>query len=185
LLGVTETSLQRNVADPRYSPYGPIPIAQDVDSSKIIYIKEHQDEYPGVDATAQAERSYRPGALGNVAANIVGYVGQITDKELAQRKKEGYQPGDQVGQTGVEAAYEDALRGQPGVTKLQVDSQGRVLGVLGSQPPVQGHDVWLSIDLNVQKLAEESLAQGLTAVQQTTDKTAGGPGNKYVAPAGA
>ncbi len=185
LLGVTETSLQRNVADPRYSPYGPIPIAQDVDSSKIIYIKEHQDEYPGVDATAQAERSYMPGALGYVAANIVGYVGQITDKELAQRKKQGYQPGDEVGQTGVEASYEDALRGQPGVTKLQVDSRGRVLGVLGAAPPVQGHDVWLSIDLNDQKLAEESLAEGIRTVQQISDKAAGGPGEKYQAPAGA
>jgi penicillin-binding protein 2 len=185
LLGVTSASLQRNVNDQRYSPYGPIPIAQDVDVSKIIFIKEHQEEFPGVDATAQAERAYMPGELGNVAANIVGYVGQITDKELAQRKKQGYQLGDQIGQTGVEAAYEDALRGQPGVTKLQVDSQGRVLGVLGSQPPVQGHDVWLSIDLNTQKLAEESLAQGIATVQQQTDKSSGGPGDKYKVPAGA
>jgi penicillin-binding protein 2 len=185
LLAITPANLQRSINDQRFSPYAPVPVAQDVDTSKIIYIKEHQDEFPGVDATAEAVRSYMPAAAGMIAANIVGYVGQITDKELAQRKKEGYLLGDQIGQTGVEAAYEDALRGQPGVTKLQVDSQGRVLGVLGSQPPVQGHDVWLSIDLNVQKLAEESLAQGLAAVQQTTDKAAGGPGDKYVAPAGA
>ncbi|HEY2301621.1 MAG TPA: hypothetical protein VGH66_06990, partial [Acidimicrobiales bacterium] len=104
LLGVSAAGLSHNVTDPRYSPYGPVPIAQDVDVTKIIYIKEHQEEFPGVDVTAQSERSYMPGALGNVAANIVGYVGQITDKELAQRKKEGYQPGDQIGQTGVEAA---------------------------------------------------------------------------------
>jgi penicillin-binding protein 2 len=185
LLGVSFDSLQHTVNDPRYSPYAPVPVAQDVDVSKIVYIKEHTDEFPGVDAEAEAVRSYMPGPLGMVAANIVGYVGQITDKQLAEYKKDGYQPGDQFGQTGIEAGYESVLRGQPGITKVQVDSQGRVLGILGYQPPVQGHDVWLSIDLNDQKLAEDSLAQGLAADRQNNDKSAGGPGNSYKAPAGA
>jgi penicillin-binding protein 2 len=106
---------------------------------------------------------------------VVGYVGQITDKQLSSRKRLGYQQGEQIGQTGVEAAYQDDLRGQPAVTKLQVDSRGRVLGALASQPGVQGHDVWLSIDLRIQKLAEESLSQGLIAARLTTDST-NGPG---------
>jgi penicillin-binding protein 2 len=185
LVGVTYDALLHTVNDPRYSPYAPVPVAQDVDVSKIVYVKEHTDEFPGVDATAEAVRSYMPGPLGMVAANIVGYVGQITDKELAVHKKDGYQPGDLIGQSGIEAAYESVLRGQPGITKLQVDAQGRVLGVLGYQPPVEGHDVWLSIDLNDQKLAEQSLADGLAADRQTNDKPSGGPGNAYKAPAGA
>ncbi len=180
LLGVPVTVLRSKVNDQRYSPYRPVPLAQDVDKAKIVYIREHQDSFPGVEANAIAERWYPYGML---AANIVGYVGEINDKELAVRKKEGYRQGDLVGQSGIEAAYEDALRGQPGVTKLQVDSKGQVLGVLGSQPPVQGHDVQLTVDIDVQKLAEDSLAQGLAAARQNIDKL----GNKlpFKAPAGA
>jgi penicillin-binding protein 2 len=182
LLGVSPESLFRRVQDKRYSPYVPVPVAQDVDTAKIVYIREHQESFPGVEAKAVAERTYPYGML---AANILGYIGQISDQQYALVKKLGYQSDDQIGQSGVEAAYEDALRGQPGVTKLQVDSKGRVIGVLGSQPPVQGHDVWLSIDINVQKLAEDSLAQGLAAARANTDKPTGGPGAHYAAPAGA
>jgi penicillin-binding protein 2 len=182
LFGVTTDDLKRKLQDKRYSPYVPVPVAQDVDTAKIVYIREHQDSFPGVEAKAVAERTYPDGML---AANILGYIGQISDKEYATKKKLGYQSDDQLGQSGVEAAYEDALRGQPGVTKLQVDSKGRVLGILGSQPPLQGHDVWLSIDINIQKLAEESLAQGLAAARTNTDKPTGGPGIPYKAPTGA
>jgi penicillin-binding protein 2 len=180
LLGVSYDELRHLVNDRRYSPYRPVPLAQDVDKTKIVYIREHQEEFPGVEANAVADRSYPYGTL---AANIIGYVGQINDRQLATRKKLGYRQGDSIGQTGLEASYEDALRGQAGVTKLQVDSKGRVLGVLGSQTPVQGHDVQLTIDIDVQKLAEESLAQGLVAARQNVDKF----GNKknFIAPAGA
>jgi penicillin-binding protein 2 len=180
LLGVSYDELRHRVNDPRYSPYRPVPLAQDVDKTKIVYVHEHQEEFPGVEANAVAERSYPYGML---AANIIGYVGQISDKQLATRKKLGYRQGDLIGQAGVEASYEDALRGQPGVTKLQVDSKGRVLGELGGQPPVQGHDVELTIDIDVQKLAEESLVQGLVAARQNFDKF--GTKTNFKAPAGA
>jgi len=183
LLSVKYDDLLHKVTDPRYSPYIPVPVADNVQAPAIVYIREHQSEFPGVEATAVAERFY---PLGPVAANVLGYVGQISGQELTQtRKKQGYQAADQIGKTGVESAYEDALRGQPGVNKLQVDSKGRVLSTLGAQPPVQGHDVVLTIDANVQKLAEESLAQGLAAAQKNNDKSAGGPGRLFVAPGGA
>ena len=183
LLNVPSDQLQQKVTDPRYSPYVPVPLASDVPTPVVIYLREHQVEFPGVAVQAVAERSY---PFGSIAANVLGYVGQISGQELTPtRKRQGYQPNDVIGKTGAEEAYEDALRGQPGVTKLQVDSKGRVLGVLASQPPVQGHDVWLSIDINVQKLAETSLAQGLVATRLNTDKSSGGPGTHYPAPAGA
>jgi penicillin-binding protein 2 len=180
LLGVSYDELRHRVNDKRYSPYRPVPLAQDVDKTKIVYIREHAEAFPGVQAIAVAERSYPYGML---AANIVGYVGQINDRQLASRKKLGYRQGDSIGQAGVEASYEDALRGTPGVTKLQVDSKGRVLVALGGQPPVQGHDVQLTIDIDVQKLAEESLLQGLVAARQNFDKF--GTKKNFKAPAGA
>ena len=183
LLSVKYDDLLHKVTDPRYSPYVPVPVADNVQVPAIVYIREHQSEFPGVEAKAVAERFY---PMGPVAANVLGYVGQISGQELTQaRKKQGYQAADQIGKTGVEAAYEDALRGQPGVDKLQVDSKGRVLSTLGAQQPVQGHDVVLTIDANVQKLAEESLAQGLAAAQRSNDRAAGGPGRLFAAPGGA
>jgi penicillin-binding protein 2 len=180
LLNVSNDDLLQKVKDPRYSPYVPVPLAVNVQPAVVIYLREHQSEFPGVEAQAVAVRSY---PYGSVAANILGYVSQISGQELTpNRKRQGYQADDQIGKTGVEAAYEDALRGRPGVTKLQVDSKGRVLDRVAAQAPVQGHDVWLSIDINVQKLAEESLAQGLAAAKFNIDK---GTGRNYPAPGGA
>ncbi len=183
LLGASNDELLQRLNDARYSPYVPVPLAVDVKAPVVIYLREHQLEFPGVTVEAVAERFYPYGSL---AANVLGYVSQISGQELTPaRKRQGYQADDQIGKAGVEAAYEDALRGRPGLTKLQVDSKGRVLGVLASQPSVQGHDVWLSLDLNVQKLAEESLAQGLAAARLNSDRGAGGPGKPFAAPGGA
>ncbi|MDQ6614446.1 MAG: penicillin-binding protein 2 [Actinomycetota bacterium] len=183
LLDVSNDDLLQKVKDPRYSPYVPVPLALNVKAPVVVYLREHQAEFPGVAVQAVAVRSY---PFGTVAANILGYVSQISGQELTpNRKRAGYQADDQIGKAGAESAYEDALRGRPGLTKLQVDSKGRVLDRLASQPPAQGHDVWLSIDVNVQKLAEESLAQGLAAARLTSDRGAGGPGKPFAAPAGA
>jgi penicillin-binding protein 2 len=171
LLGLSYDDLLHRASDPRFSPFTPFPVARDIDVSKIIYVREHQDQFPGVEAKAVAERSY---PYGTVAAHILGYVGQINDQELAALKSKGYREGDEIGKTGIEQQYEDVLRGAAGVTKLQVDSKGRVLGVLGSQPPVQGHDLQLTVDLDVQKLAEESLVQGLAAAHNHFDPSTGG-----------
>jgi penicillin-binding protein 2 len=181
LLGISKEELSRRINDPRFSPYKPVPVATDVDKDKVVYVKEHAPDFPGVDALALAERSYPKGAL---AAHLLGYVGEINDTELKDRKNhnKAYRLGDSIGKSGVELTYEDDLRGTPGETKYQVDASGNVLGPpLGSIPPEQGHNLQLTIDLDVQQLAEDSLAQGLDAARRTFDKD-----NKknFVAPAG-
>ncbi len=183
VLNVSDASLEEKVNDSQYGPYDPVPLADAVQAPVVVYLRENQSVFPNVQVDAVAERSY---PYGSVAANILGYVGQISSQELTPaRKKAGYQPGDEFGKTGVEAAFESELRGQPGVTKLEVNSAGNVIGVLSTTPPVQGHDVWLSIDIKVQMLAEVSLAQGLVAARMSSDRSAGGPGHDFVAPGGA
>jgi penicillin-binding protein 2 len=178
LLNTPVTAIRHAVDDKRYSPYQPVPIATDVSNATIIYIKEHRDLFPGVEAQAQAVRTYPFGA---VAANVLGYVSQISDRQYVSLKAKGYQQNDQIGQTGIESAYESALRGQPAVQKLQVDAQGRVLGNIGNQPAVQGHDIKLTIDIKVQQMAEQSLQQGLQAAQGTFDTVTH---RNFAAPAG-
>lgn len=178
LLGITVEELDKRIDDPRYSPYKPVPVAEDVPEDKIVFLKEHAAELPAVDEAKLARRTYPDGSL---AAHVLGYVGEINDRELEGRKTKGYRLGDSIGKSGVEQSYEDALRGEPGITKLEVDSQGRVLRTLASRAPVQGSDLQLTIDLDVQRLAEESLQKGLEAARRTFDKN---EKKHFVAPAG-
>lgn len=178
LLGEKDEALALAIDDPRYSSLTPVPVAQP-DAAQITYVKEHADRFPGVDVAQRTVRSYPYGSL---AAHLVGYVGEINARELAARKTQGYKLGDSIGKSGVELAYDAQLKGTPGVTKLEVDSNGKVLGTLDTQPPVQGHDVRLSIDLGIQNLAEDSLHQGMLAAQGQIDHQTG---RYYPAPAGA
>jgi penicillin-binding protein 2 len=167
LLAVPEDDLRKRVEDDRFTIFKPVPVAEDVPKETLIYIREHQEEFPGVGAVQLTRRAYPHGTL---AAHVLGYVGEINDRELAPRKSAGYKVGDTIGKSGVEAAYETDLRGQPQIEKLEVDSKGRVLRTLGVQPPVQGHDVQLTIDLDLQRLAEESLQQGLERSRRAYDR---------------
>jgi penicillin-binding protein 2 len=179
LLGISDADVQGRIADPRFTPYKPVPIAVDVDKAKLVYIREHQEDFPGVEVTQLPERAYPYGTL---AAHLVGYAGQINDAELAERRAKGYRLGDTIGKSGVEQIYEADLRGQPGLSKLEVDARGRVLRSLGTRAPVQGNDLQLTVDLDVQRLAEESLAQGLDVAHHTYDRDSK---KTFTAPAGA
>ena len=167
LLAVPEEELRKRVADDRFTIFKPVPVAEDVPKETLIYIREHQEEFPGVGAVQLTRRDYPHGSL---AAHLLGYVGEINDRELAPRKAAGYKVGDTIGKSGVEAAYETDLRGEPQIEKLEVDSKGRVLRTLGVQPAVQGHDVQLTIDLDLQRLAEDSLQQGLERSRRAYDR---------------
>ena len=178
VLGTTVQAILQTLADCRYSPYEPVPIATGVDIAKIIYIREHQSLFPGVAVQEMSERAYPQGTAG---AHLLGYVGSISSQQLAKLKAQGYQQGDQVGQAGVEAAYERWLRGQPGVTKLEVDATGQVLGSLGEQPPVPGDSVQLSLDLALQKEVDSDLAKEIATLHGQVDPQTG---LHYPAPSG-
>ena len=178
LLGIPESEVVDRIADPKFSPYRPVPLAINVPEDKIVYIRERQEDFPGVDNSQITTRVYPHGPL---AAHILGYVSEIGD-ELDGLRDEGYRLGDNIGKAGVELSLEKYLRGEAGVTKLEVDSQGRRLRTLGQVAPVQGDDVQLTIDLDVQKLAEESLVQGLEAARRHWD---GDQKKHFLATAGA
>ena len=182
LLALTREELDRRIADVRYSRYKPVPVAEDVDEATFVYLREHRADFPAVEATIVSRRAYNP-EFPQLAAHVLGYVGEINDTELEARRSAGYRLGDTIGKSGVERTYEEDLRGEAGITKLQVNSAGEVTGApLAEQEPTPGHDVQLTIDLGVQRVAEESLAQALEAARQSVDRNERKP---FVAPAGA
>lgn len=178
LLGISEDELKERIADPKASPYKAVPIALDIPDEMVVFLREHSREFPGVEVAQLALRNY---PAGPVAAHLLGYVGEINDTELEERKRSGYRLGDTIGKTGVERIYEEDLRGEPGVVKLEVDSEGRVLRTLAEQEPERGNDIQLTIDLEVQRVTEESLVRGLERAREGRDRANKAP---FKAPAG-
>ena len=181
LLGESPKQILAAINNDQYSPYAPVPIATNVTPAQILDIQENQAEFPGVQATSISVRHYPNPSLALASANILGYVSQISGVELAKLKVYGYQPGDQIGQAGIEEEYESYLRGTPGVEKVQVDSAGRVLGRLSYSPPVPGDNIRLTIDANVQAVAVAAIQQGEVAARATFDKYTN---RNFAAPAG-
>lgn len=181
VLGVPLPTIEERLADPEYGPFEPVPIATDVAEELVLYLQERDREFPAVTATQRTLRTYPYGML---AAHVLGTVGRITEEELEAREGKGYLTNDQIGKTGVEATYEEDLRGTPGRRVLSVDSNGNVLGTVAYDPPVAGHDVKLSIDIDVQYQAEQALQDALARARslrsQDTDRLFPAPAGSVV-----
>ena len=179
LLAIPPDEIHERLDDPRISPYTPVVIATEVPIETITYLEEHRAAFPAVEATRVPVREYPNGPL---MSHVVGYTGEINDEELESRGEQDYQLGDTVGKAGIEASYESDLRGQPRRVRIEVDSQGRPVSSEVEREQVPGHDVALSLDLDVQRVAEAALQQGIETARDQIDRS-GGTGY-FRAPAG-
>ncbi len=179
LLRVDRKTIEARVKDERFSPFTPVPVITQAPEEAIVYVREHQADFEGVDASRAAERSYPHGTL---AAHLLGYVGKVNEEELRAHRRDNYQPSDEIGKSGVELLYEKWLRGEPGVTRLEVDSENRVVRTLFRTNPVPGHDIRLSLDLPVQLATEAALVRAMSAARGAFDRNTQ---KNFVAPAGA
>ncbi len=166
-----DVGIRQALADKQYSLLQPIPIAVDVPDDVDLYFSERASQYPSVAVERESVRSYPNGSL---AANVLGYVGRISDVEI--KAKQGgiaptrkvakpYQPDSEIGKTGVEAAYEDELRGTPGIEKIEVDAANNPVRVLSETKPVAGDNLVLTVDIDAQASAETALASQLAQLQ--------------------
>ena len=158
------------------SPYQPIPIKSyrsdnPVEVHRVLQIVEQQEQFPGVTAQYEAVRDYPQKTL---AAHLLGYVGPLSGDDVTKPKYKDLAPGTQIGRTGVEAVYDDQLRGQDGVQKLLVDKDGNTAGIASETPAIAGQNLVLSIDQGVQSAAEKALQDGILAARKVPDQTRGG-----------
>lgn len=167
VLGVTAAEIAKRIDDPRASPFAPVPIATGIPPDVRTYLEEREIEFPGVKVERTAVRAYPDGP---VAANLIGYVSEINADELKTRAKDGYRQGDLIGKDGVEQTFEDVLRGTPRRLKVEVDSQGRVVRTIVDRKAVPGKDVKLTLDVDIQRMAEQSLAQGMDGARALRDQ---------------
>jgi penicillin-binding protein 2 len=170
ILGVPAQELGAELDTNLYYSYQPVPVAEFVPEEVYFKVREEPEKYTGVEVVEQSVRSYPQGPLG---AHLVGWVGQINAEELGDRRFAGYGPSDLVGKAGIEAAYERWLRGKPGEERFLVNSDGEVLREFDPKPPEPGHDLRLSLDLNVQRIVEDELAAGIQRTRTVYDESSG------------
>lgn len=162
LAGLTHSTLPRvrktMHKELKLAPAAPVTLRRDVGHDLVYYLQENQARFPGVEVERVFVRDYPDGTL---AAHILGTVGEVTEEQLKEPRFRGLQPGDEIGQGGVEDTYDRFLRGKPGLTRVQVDALGEPTpnGRLYNKPPSPGDNLKLSIDEKVQVAGEAALAE--------------------------
>ena len=145
------------------SLWEPIRIANNVNERAARLIDEERASLPGVETIIESRRVYPYGTL---ISHIVGYVGRIDGVEASTLAPAGYTVVDFIGRAGVEASYEEALRGTPGIRQVEVDAKGRLVRILGvTKPPVNGASLTLTIDIEAQQRATTALEWGLKSAR--------------------
>jgi len=162
VLKMSQKDIETRLNNSRDAPLDPHVLAIDVSMEQIAYISEHTDLFPGVEIQAMAVRQYPQGTL---AAQVLGYTGEISTDDLNDPAFKTYQASDIVGKSGAEREFESALQGVRGTKQLEVDAYGLPKRVLSSTPAESGQDVGLTLDVGVQKVAEQALSDALTTAQ--------------------
>ena len=141
----------------------PVTVREAANEPMIDFLYEHSTQFPGVTTWRTFIRHYPYHSL---AAQVLGYVGEISPSELEADAKEGYRPGDEIGQSGVEASYDTYLRGVAGSARMHIDAFGRPRSNLETTTiPKAGNNVRLTIDLKLQQAAEKALQYGIHLAQ--------------------
>lgn len=162
ILALTPSELSTVMRRNRAGASDPIPVKENVTARVLARIAENRLRLPGVLASAEPVRFYPHDKL---AGHVLGYIGQIGEEELADKKNaaRGYRPGDFIGRSGVERQYDSLLNGAAGGTYYEIDAHGRRRRELRVEKPRPGATLRLSISKKVQEVAERELAGRLGA----------------------
>ncbi|MBM4158128.1 MAG: penicillin-binding protein 2 [Ignavibacteria bacterium] len=145
--------------------FNPVKIKRDLNFKSISYIEENRDKLQGIDYEIEAIRVYPDNFK---ASHIFGYTSEITEKQLSEQSGSYYRQGDIIGSTGLEKQYENFLRGEKGVRFITVDVKGKEVGKMNDGnddvKPLNGYDLFLSIDSELQEYAEKLLSNKKGAI---------------------
>ncbi len=151
--GFLKLQIEKHRNQPSYLP---IIIKEDLSQEDLAFVESHRYEFPSLDIIRQPRRFYKEGQL---AAHLLGYVGEISERQLATEEFSYCKLGDIVGKAGVERVYNQILTGIDGQKKVMVDSRGREVKVLDTVEPVPGNDLRLTVDLDIQRAAEKGFEE--------------------------
>jgi penicillin-binding protein 2 len=156
--------ISRIRADVLHAPFAPAVVISSPTAALTAYLQERPDEFPGFKVEAEAMRSYPQGGFGS---EFLGLLGQVNTQELKSHAYKNAQPGEVVGQSGVEAAYDHLLNRGFVRARIPVDSLGRIAGALRVPRQKQPPTLQLSIDLPLQRAAQSALLYGMNQARLT------------------
>jgi penicillin-binding protein 2 len=171
LAGLPRGEIDTLLAAAKAAPYTPVPVIRDAGPDILAKVEERKTALPGVVIEAIPVRHY---VYGKLAAHVFGYIGRINAEEYAARRDAGYNPADLIGKAGLELVWEDALRGTPGGREVEVNARGEEIGAAGEKAAIPGKGLVLTLDANLQKAAEESLAAQIAVSRSIGEPAKGG-----------
>lgn len=138
-----------------------IPLKTQLSDEEVARFSANRFRFPGIDVKARLSRYYPEKEL---MAHVIGYVGRIDERDLQRLNPDRYDGTLHTGKIGLEKYYEDRLHGQPGVARVEVNAEGRVLKVLDKQAPIPGDNLTLTIDLELQRIANQLMRENNGAI---------------------
>ena len=160
-LNIPARNIVRILDKARSRPYAPVTILEDIDKDKAIMLEEDSFDMDGLTIETRSRRNY---LYNNIGSHVFGYLSEIGEDELDDLKDYGYRPRDLVGRSGLEKQYETYFKGADGGTQIEVDSRGRETRVLGVKEPLNGKDLYLTIDMALQTVCDKLLGEHKGAV---------------------
>lgn len=155
LTGETPESLLARISAKPDPTHRPLVLAHDLTFSQVAFVEARREDIPALSIETTIVREYPNGQL---AAHVLGYVGEIDTSDQARDDMTHHVTGDQVGKAGVERSFDDLLSGRPGRRSVVVNHVGRVMSTSVAEEPQPGANVTLSLDLDVQRACEDALA---------------------------
>lgn len=154
-LNPSELALQV-AASRRRNPYRAIPLRDAASWQEVAFVESHRSEFPELDLMTVQRRLYPPGGF---AAHLLGYVGEVSGRDMQVPEFALLQPGNLLGKSGVERQYNDVLQGRDGVRRVVVNSYGTEVAVLEEARPEAGTDLRLTLDADLQEVAEQNFQE--------------------------
>ncbi len=155
-------AIRYHIASEGYSATKSVTIANNISLESFNIFNEQKDSFPGINTITQPIRSYPKGTL---ASHIVGYTQRIGDKQYEEEKNNGYTMNDFYGQSGIEAVAEKYLKGTDGIKQIDMAVDGTVTAEYTQQEAIQGADIILTIDANLQAVTEQALKNNVEKIR--------------------
>ena len=173
-------AIRYEISTQGYSATKSIEISPNISRQSAVMLQENSSDLTGINVVIEPVRQYY---MGNLASHIIGYMGRISEKNKKELEQKGdtyeYDSNDKIGQSGIEKVFEEYLRGTDGIKQIDMDVNGGITGEYVSQEAIGGSDIVLTIDANLQTVAENALEANIAKIR------AGGFSHAYEAKGGA
>ncbi len=157
-------TVRYRISSEGYSVSKSLTISNNISRQSALIFDEQGDRYPGIDVVVSSKRYY---PNGSVASHIIGYINSIKEEQYNAHKDEGYTMNDIYGQDGIEYVFEKYLKGKNGIKQIDMSVDGETVNEEVEEEAIAGANVVLTIDANLQKVAENSLKQAIEDAKKT------------------